>query len=333
MKTVFISAFTLLFLCERFVLISSSAGDRSMLYQRCLNKCVNDNCTNGSGNMFKSNTGIQQDFWCKVLRWSCREECCYQCMWYTVRTFKNAEEGIPKFHGRWPFTRFLGMQEPASAFASVLNFAANFYMYKKIKREFPFSKSHGMPIVMFWHAFAMVCMNAWVWSTIFHMRDSPFTEFMDYACALSMVMGLFVASIVRVCYKRTKLTMFLLLVPLFYFVTHVRYLYSGVINYDYNMTLNIFFGVCGSLIWLGLSYRQHRSGRRYAWRMILFTLLSGAALTLELFDFPPKYDTWDAHALWHLSTAPLPLLFYKYVIDDLRYLQSKELEKVALKLT
>lgn len=48
--------------------------------------------------------------------------------------------------------------------------------------------------------------------------------------------------IFRLCYKRTKLTIFILLVPLFYFVTHVRYLYEGVINYDYNMSLNIFFG-------------------------------------------------------------------------------------------
>lgn len=30
--------------------------------------------------------------------------------------------------------------------------------------------------------------------------------------------------------------------PVFYFVMHVRYLYSGFINYDYNMKVNVFFG-------------------------------------------------------------------------------------------
>lgn len=51
-----------------------------------------------------------------------------------------------------------------------------------------------------------VCMNAWVWSTFFHTRDKPFTEFMDYACALSMVMALFVAAIVRSALFYIKIT-------------------------------------------------------------------------------------------------------------------------------
>lgn len=74
---------------------------------------------------------------------------------------------------------------------------------------------------------------------------------------------------------------------------------------------SISLGVLGSLIWLGVSWYQWMLGRRYAWRMLAFTLLSGMALALELFDFPPKLDILDAHALWHFSTAPLPLLFYK----------------------
>ncbi|CAB3252086.1 unnamed protein product [Arctia plantaginis] len=330
MRTVFIS---IIILCGIFLPVWSSLGDRSTIYQRCLNKCIQDNCTDVSGDTFKRYAAKQQDFWCMVLRWSCREECYYQCMWYTVRTFERAGEGIPKFYGKWPFVRLMGVQEPASAFASVLNFAANYYMFKKLRREFPYSMAHRMPIIIFYQVYAVVCMNAWVWSTIFHMRDSPFTEFMDYACALSMVMGLFVASIVRVCYKRTKLMIFLLLIPLFYFVTHVRYLYSGFINYDYNMKLNIFFGGAGAVVWVCAAGAQARAGRAYAWRLLAFTALSAAALALELFDFPPRARAWDAHALWHLATAPLPLLFYKYVIDDLRYLQSKEQEKFLLKLT
>ncbi|XP_026742513.1 post-GPI attachment to proteins factor 3 [Trichoplusia ni] len=332
MKLVFISVISVFVLWERFNPASCSIGDRSSIYLNCNHRCVKENCTN-DGEKFRTKAAQKQDIWCKLLRWSCDDECRYQCMWFTVQNFKRAGEGTPKFHGRWPFIRVMGMQEPASAFSSILNFAANAYMYKKIQRQFPLSKARAMPIVAFWHGFAMVCMNAWVWSTIFHMRDNPFTEFMDYACALSMVMGLFVAAVVRLCYKRTKLTIFILLVPLFYFVTHVRYLYEGVINYDYNMSLNIFFGVAGSLIWVGVTWRQWRLGHGYAWRMLCFTLLSGAALSLELFDFPPRLGAWDAHALWHLSTSPLPLLFYRYVLDDLHYLQSKELEKFAFKLT
>ena len=34
---------------------------------------------------------------------------------------------------------------------------------------------------------------------------------------------------------------------------------------------------------------------------------------LELMDFPPLLWAVDAHALWHLSTIPIPLLWYRYV--------------------
>ncbi|KAJ8725351.1 hypothetical protein PYW08_003534 [Mythimna loreyi] len=323
---------TIALACGILTPVSSSVGDNSRIYMDCLKKMEWENCIN-YGQLFKPESELQQDFWSSLLRWSCKEECRYRCMWMTVARFHSAERETPKFHGRWPFIRILGMQEPASAFASVLNFAANAYMFRKLRRMSAL-KGPATPFVKFWCVFAMVCMNAWVWSTIFHMRDTYFTEFMDYACALSMVMGLFVAAIIRVFYLRSKpLTFLLLLVPLFYFATHVRYLHSGVINYDYNMKVNVFFGVLGSLIWLGVSWSQWSQGWRYAWRMLAFTLLSGLALSLELFDFPPKMDVLDAHALWHFSTAPLPLLFYRYVIDDIRYLGSRGMDKFAFKLT
>lgn len=41
-------------------------------------------------------------------------------------------------------------------------------------------------------------------------------------------------------------------------------------------------------------------------------LLQGGAL-LELLDFPPLFWVLDAHALWHISTVPLNVLFYRWV--------------------
>ncbi|CAH0702081.1 unnamed protein product [Spodoptera exigua] len=329
---VFIIIAIALFLCERSSFVSCSIGDRSMIYRNCLNRFERENCTE-NGVLFKSNSQYKQDYWSKVLQWSCSDECRYQCMWITVDVFHNNGDDTPKFHGKWPFIRMFGMQEPAAAFASMLNLAANVYMFKQLQ-QLRITQANLFPFVIFWKMFSLVCMNAWVWSTIFHMRDTDFTEFMDYACALSMVMGLLVAAIVRVFYTRSKLLMLLTLsLPVCYFVMHVRYLYSGAINYDYNMKVNVFFGAFGSVIWLVLSWHQWTLRRRYAWRMLAFTLLSGAALSLELFDFPPRHGVWDAHALWHLSTAPLPLLFYSYVIADLRYVASKELDKFAFKLT
>ncbi|XP_059061249.1 post-GPI attachment to proteins factor 3 isoform X2 [Achroia grisella] len=316
---------TIFIIISKFSGILSSNGDRSPFYQNCLKTCRKANCTD-DGRSFKSAALKQQDVWCQLLQWSCREDCQYHCMWKTVDGFQERGYRIPKFHGKWPFVRFFGVQEPASAFASLLNLATHIYMHNEITKKFSVKST---PLVLFWHGFATVCMNAWTWSTIFHTRDTPFTEFMDYACALSMVMSLFIAAIVR----RKKFAAALLALPTLYYVEHVRYLYSGRIDYDYNMNVNVFFGVVGSVTWLVWAGGMLVAGRKHAWRVAVFTIASGAALSLELLDFPPK-RSWDAHALWHLSTAPLPLLFYRFVIDDLYYLQNSKIrDKNYLKQT
>lgn len=37
------------------------------------------------------------------------------------------------------------------------------------------------------HTF-QICINAWLWSVVFHARDTPWTERMDYFSAFSMVL-------------------------------------------------------------------------------------------------------------------------------------------------
>ncbi|XP_050345150.1 post-GPI attachment to proteins factor 3 [Nymphalis io] len=289
--------------------ILSSDGDRSPFYQNCVKSCNKAKCTLEGA--FQEESAKSQDIWNRWLNWSCNDECRYHCMWRAVQAFQERGYQIPKFHGKWPFKRILGVQEPASAFASLLNLITHIHMYSEIRQI----SVRSTPQVLLWHAFAIVCMNAWIWSIIFHTRDTPFTEFMDYVCALSMVMSLFIAAVIRILHRRRTPLAILLTFTLVYFAEHARYLYSGRVDYDYNMRVNIFFGAAGALLWLWWAGAR---ARRYAWRVVAFTLLSGAALALELLDFPPR-GGWDAHALWHASTAPLPLLFYRFVIDDLKY--------------
>jgi hypothetical protein len=73
-------------------------------------------------------------------------------------------------------------------------------------------------------------------------------------------------------------------------------------------------GVTGGIMWASWAALQLAAGRLHTWRVLAFALLSGASLALELLDFPPARAAWDAHALWHLSTAPLPLLFYRSLL-------------------
>ena len=62
------------------------------------------------------------------------------------------------------------------------------------------------------------------------------------------------------------------------------------------------------------------SRKFYAWRCALSVLLTMIFVTLELADFAPVYWIIDAHSLWHFSTIFLPIFWYRFVIDDSKYL-------------
>lgn len=44
-----------------------------------------------------------------------------------------------------------------------------------------------------------------------------------------------------------------------------------------------------------------------------FNILTVLVTILEIVDFAPIFWIFDAHSLWHASTAPLTILLYRYV--------------------
>ena len=94
------------------------------------------------------------------------------------------------------------------------------------------------------------------------------------------------------------------------------------------MAFNLAIGMAHNLLWLVYSLpssigvlqrfpaRPKTYRPRYANKAGLFVLLTTAATALELFDFPPWGRIIDAHALWHLATAPIAALWYTFLIED-----------------
>ncbi|GCB82551.1 hypothetical protein scyTo_0022022, partial [Scyliorhinus torazame] len=168
--------------------------------------------------------------------WRCADDCKYNCMWATVGLYIKEGHKVPQFHGKWPFYRFLFFQEPASAAASMLNGLANYVMLNRYRAAVPFQS----PMYRTYISFAMVTLNAWVWSTVFHTRDTLLTEKMDYFCASSVMLY----SIYLCCVRTLGLTrpwtasLFgALLIVLF--GCHVWYLTYVHFDYGYNMAANI----------------------------------------------------------------------------------------------
>ena len=94
-------------------------------------------------------------------------------MWDTVHNYYRKHNApVQQFHGKWPFIRILGIQEPASAVFSIFNLVPHIYMLRKLVRTVP-SETVTYRI---WIGYSLVSINTWVWSTIFHTRDWDVTE-------------------------------------------------------------------------------------------------------------------------------------------------------------
>ena len=74
-------------------------------------------------------------------------------------------------------------------------------------------------------------------------------------------------------------------------------------------------GVASSVGWLIWCYRV-RARQPYAMKAGACILALNVLILLELGDFPPLWWSLDAHSLWHLGTAPIPFLWYRYALSS-----------------
>ncbi|CAG0924772.1 unnamed protein product [Notodromas monacha] len=305
-----------------FTIVEASRGDTSGFFKNCVQRCQTFNCSN---EFVLTEFYERQPIHYQILGWDCVEECKYDCMWKTSAVFKQKAGYIPQFYGKWPFARFLGIQEPASTLFSMLNGIAHVFglsaLLRQVKSEAPFRG--------WWIANGLIMILCWVFSTIFHTRDTPFTEKLDYAGGMIANVAALTAVTVRLVgierLTRTG-TMIMLGAGCSFVYRHLKFLFGVSFDYGYNMKVHLAIGgfhVIGWLCWAFLN----RSTCPYAWKGAAVNFLMAATMALELLDFPPFLWTLDAHALWHLSTIPLIPLWYSFVIDDCSFLQKqKELE-------
>lgn len=167
-----------------FPLIALTAkpnGSNTLQFQDCLTKS-SDSC-------LMYTPSITQ----RVFQWSCVDDIKYKCMHQYLEL--NKYSPTPQFYGKWPFWRFLGMQEPASVLFSLFNLLAHYSGLRRVLKVF---KSINSTIcqkrtrkVLFILIFVSICgVNAWIWSALFHSRDTLLTEKLDYFSAMLYILGL-----------------------------------------------------------------------------------------------------------------------------------------------
>eukprot|EP00095_Tigriopus_kingsejongensis_P002557 snap_masked-scaffold309_size213625-processed-gene-1.19 protein:Tk02557 transcript:snap_masked-scaffold309_size213625-processed-gene-1.19-mRNA-1 annotation:"hypothetical protein CAPTEDRAFT_219496" len=316
LRVSFLSVMTIL-LCSLMRTAQSSRGDGSRFQKQCLSLCFQQNCsTPDLVRQFRDRQPVAES----VFRWSCQDDCRYQCMWQTVAAFHKVGDSTPQFHGKWPFIRLWGIQEPASAAFSILNFIPHAVFLHRFRREV------GPQAKMFhvWSLYSLVSMNTWFWSTVFHTRDFDVTEKMDYFCAFSIVTYSLMAFLLRLYgtdwnWKSVSAC----LACLAMFIHHIYRMSFVHFDYGYNMILNVSVGAVNSICWIAWSLYFWKTKAHAKYALVSVLLLNGTIL-LELLDFPPILWTFDSHSLWHLSTAPIHIVWYTFVLADCQDRQPAE---------
>lgn len=235
-----------------------------------------------------------------------------------------------KYHGKWPFLRVLGVQEPVSAATSLANAAAHAHGYARLRRAW---QARAFPLRTLWGCYAALCLNAWAWSTVFHCRDTHATERLDYLSAIALlVFALFAA-----CVRALRLFRLAQWLPLglglgcglalhCFAMLFVKFDYGAnvaVRPHCFRLStpvhtaaqLGIAAGISQSVVlvaWTQAAKHPHR------WRLLALIVAVHAASLLEVLDFPPLVGLLDAHACWHAATPALALAWWSFVEDDMR---------------
>jgi hypothetical protein len=271
--------------------------------------------TNEMSTLFSSDAALLH----RLLFWDCASECDYTCQ--HIITTRRIDKGDPvvQFHGKWPFHRFLGMQEPFSVIFSLANLYAHWAGLRKLRAHIP----AGYTLLPFYEWLSRVGIASWIFSAVFHTRDFQLTEELDYfAAGASVLYGMYytpvrIFRLDRPTPRRRAVLHAWTLLCLVLYTCHVSYLKFVRWNYTYNMAANVTAGVVQNLLWSWFSFREYRkSGRTWATYPGLVVAWITFAMSMELFDFPPWLGSIDAHSLWHLMTVGPTILWYNFLVKD-----------------
>ncbi|VVT50449.1 uncharacterized protein SAPINGB_P002767 [Magnusiomyces paraingens] len=301
--------------------VSASTGDRLPDFISCTAQCDALNCDEGSSYV---------PIYLRLLFWTCSQNCDYTCQRLVTADRIMMGESVEQFHGKWPFLRIAGVQEPLSVLFSILNFVPHYHGFRALLSSL---RAPNAPTTLLWVylGIAITGMNAWTWSSVFHTRDFVVTECLDYFSAgLTVLYGFYAASVrvFRLDYPRRRYTRYTLaFVCIVLYILHVLYLSLVRFNYGYNMLANVFVGLLQNVLWVSFSLFQYWKFREY-WRLwpLGLVITVSLAMSFELFDFPPILDMLDAHALWHAGTVLPTYWWYNWMNRDIQALKTSKVK-------
>lgn len=292
------------------------------------------------------------------LFWDCTSNCKYICQQMITNEREYQQLPIVQFHGKWPFTRVCGVQEIFSVIFSLGNLMINYINLLKVIRQY--HKNRKVPgdttHVIFQQNIILILISivGWTFSTLFHIRDIPVTESLDYFGAFAIMLAnlnLIVVRYMRLFERRRTLVVWQASLVAIY-ILHCLKLKANW-NYSYNTFANLVVGVSAMVLWILHSLQVNSKYKRHFFvynnslqllpfetkiltklnylsisRSRLIPLLPvGLNLWLvvgmlfEICDFSPFRRLLDAHALWHLFTIFPSVIWFDWNIWDVEMMK------------
>ncbi|KAL9412190.1 hypothetical protein AB3S75_045753 [Citrus x aurantiifolia] len=306
-------ALFLLISCTLPVLYASD-GDADPIYKGCVEQCEKTGCV---GDKCFQHCNFSSDGKPIDGPWEGEKE-------------KVGDKPV-KYHGKWPFHRVYGIQEPVAVALSALNLSIQFHgwmsffilLYYKLALR-PDKKTY-YEYTGLWHIYGILAMNSWFWSAVFHSRDVELTEKLDCSSAVALLGFNFILAILRAFSVRDEAARVMVAAPLIAFVTtHILYLNFYKLDHGLNMKVCLAMGVAQLLIWaIWAGVTRHPS----RWKLWLVVVGEGLAMLLQIYDFPPYRGFVDAHALYHAANIPLTYLWWSFIRDDSEFRTTALLKK------
>lgn len=290
-------------------LVQASLGDERESFLGCLKQCV-------------SESACKITWLLRLSAWDCEADCKYSCMRSDLATIRAAGERVVQYYGKWPFIRIFGAQELFSVIFSLGNLGANLYgffcVYQPAWKALKPTQRKSVAYMHRLHlANLVIACNAWLQSAIFHYRDMWLTERLDYfsACLLiCMTLPMALVMTGQVTSKRGIISMFLLMAALY--LQHICHMSLVVFDYGYNIKFNSAIGFITNAVWIKWIWRNYQS--KLGKKMASFIVASIAVTLMVAVDFPAWWDLIDLHALWHLATIPVTIMWYDAIQTDLK---------------
>ncbi|WVW80510.1 hypothetical protein I302_102494 [Kwoniella bestiolae CBS 10118] len=334
--------------------ILASSGDRNPTFQHCLKGCQLTYCEPHQPPL---------PGYLRAFGWTCKENCAYECG-HTFTDHIRPGSKAHQFYGKWAFYRLGPFQEPFSILMSLGNLYVNLKGLEQLRRRV--RKENGMRSWL--TSLGWVQVNTWIWSSVFHARDTPTTERLDYFSATLTISFTLLYTLIRIFHLRTPMSSSRLLIPIaailaFIVLGHFTYLLSfplGSFPYGYHTKFNLVLASIHNLLWIAwtLSFkypypRMTLLGKTYSfpkpyppheplqqnpkpkeWQTpMILVFLTTCAMGFELFDFSPVFRVIDAHSLWHASTIPLTIAWWHFMVEDTIELEGTMLSARSRPLT